>query len=172
MHTWLVVSSLIGGALVIAYRVRETTRPVTPRKIIIPPLGMSTGFSMFAYAPARIPPLWALAAFAMGALVLSYPLVKSSRLHIVGDAIMLQRSRAFLWIIFGLFALRVAARSYVEQYVSAIQTGAIFFVLAFGMIVTWRVRMYLEYRKLKKAVEPARAKGTGWDKRPSAALGD
>ena len=77
MHTWLLVSSLIGGALVMAYRVRETTRPVTARKVIIPPIAMSTGFGMFAYAPARIPVPWAATAFALGALVLSYPLIKS-----------------------------------------------------------------------------------------------
>ena len=167
MNTWLLVCSLIGGALVMAYRVRETTRPVTTRKIVIPPLGMSTGFGMFAYAPTRIPALWAVTAFALGALVLSYPLVKSSRLHVVGDAVMLKRSRAFLWIILGLFALRIAARSYVEQYVDAIQTGAIFFVLAFGMILTWRVRMYLEFRKLQRDAQPVLRYGA-----TSAALSD
>lgn len=172
MHTWLLVSSLIGGGLVIAYRVRETTRPVTPRKIVIPPLAMSTGFGMFAYPPARIPALWALTAFALGALVLSYPLVKSSRLHMVSGVVMLQRSRAFLWIIFGLFALRFAARRYVEQYVDTIQTGALFFVLAFGMILTWRIRMYLEYRALMKAPRASGPNGSSWEKAPSAALGE
>jgi membrane protein CcdC involved in cytochrome C biogenesis len=28
------------------------------------------------------------------------------------------------------------------------QTGALFFVLAFGMILRWRAQMLLEYRKL------------------------
>lgn len=167
MHTWLLVSSLIGGALVMAYRVRETTRPVTARKVIIPPLAMSTGFGMFAYPPARIPALWAVTAFALGALVLSYPLVKSSRLHVVGDVVMLKRSRAFLWIIVALFALRIAARNYVEQYVDVLQTGALFFVLAFGMILTWRVRMYLELRKLQRQAPPVLRYGA-----PSAALSD
>ena len=171
MNTWLVVSSLIGGALMLAYRIRETTRPVTPRKIVIPPLGMSTGFSMFAYAPARIPALWGITAFAIGALVLSYPLVKTSRLQRRGEVVFLQRSRAFLWIILGLFALRFAARSYVEQHVSTIQTGAIFFVLAFGMVLVWRVKMYLEYRKLER-LEPRPGLGTRWENATSPALGE
>ena len=42
-----------------------------------------------------------------------------------GDTIVLRRSRAFLWILLGLLALRLALRGYVEQYVSPIQTGAI-----------------------------------------------
>jgi membrane protein CcdC involved in cytochrome C biogenesis len=148
MKTLLVITSLLGAAAIIAWRVRETQRPVTVRKIIIPPLGMSTGFSMFAYPPTRIPVSWALAAFALGALLLSYPLVKSSRLVRSGETVMLERSKAFLWILLGLVAVRFAARSYVEQYVSPLQTGSIFFVLAFGMILRWRVLMYLEYRRL------------------------
>lgn len=147
-NTVLLSSSVLGALAVMAWRVRETTRPVTVRKIVIPPLGMSTGFSMFLYPPTRIPFTWALVAFLFGVLVLSYPLVKSSKLTRVGDTVMLKRSPAFLWIIVGLFAVRFAARRYVEQYVDPLQTGALFFVLAFGMIVTWRVRMYLEYKRL------------------------
>jgi membrane protein CcdC involved in cytochrome C biogenesis len=159
MHTFLVLASLAGAAAIITWRLRETKRPVTVRKIVIPPLGMSTGFCMFLYAPARIPVSWALIAFVIGAGLLSIPLVKSSRLTRQGDVVMLQRSRSFLWILLGLFALRFAARSYVEQFVSPLQTGSIFFVLAFGMISCWRVLMFLEYRKLHLAAAPtARAK--------------
>lgn len=155
-NTLLVYSSVLGALAVMAWRMRETTRPISARKIIIPPFAMSTGFAMFLYPPARIPLLWALAAFALGMCVFSYPLVKSSKLTRVGDVVMLKRSRAFLWIIAGLFVVRFALRSYVEHYVDPLQTGALFFVLAFGMIVTWRVRMYFEYRRLQlsAAAEP------------------
>jgi membrane protein CcdC involved in cytochrome C biogenesis len=155
MNTWLLVSSLIGAALVMAYRVRESTRPITTRKIVIPPLGMSTGFCMFLYPGARIPPLWAAGAFVFGALVLSYPLVKTSKLTRVGELVMLRRSKAFLWILVGLVAIRLGLRTYVGQYVDPLQTASLFFVLAFGMIVTWRVRMLLDYRQLVR--EPALA---------------
>jgi membrane protein CcdC involved in cytochrome C biogenesis len=154
MKSVLIITSLAGAAVIIAWRLRETTRPVTVRKIIIPPLGMSTGFSMFAYPPTRIPALWALSAFALGAVVFAYPLLKSSRLVRSGDVVMLERSPAFLWILLGLVAVRFAARSYIEQYVSPLQTGSIFFILAFGMILRWRVLMYLEYRRL---LQPARS---------------
>ena len=148
MQTAVIATSLLGGAAVLAWRMRESSRPDHGAQIVIPPLGMSTGFGMFAYAPARIPLPWALCAFAAGALVLSYPLVRSSELLREGDAILLKRSKAFLWILIGLIAVRFAARAYVEQYVSPLQTGSIFFVLAFGMIARWRVQMYLEYRQL------------------------
>ena len=148
MKVWLLVASLFGAFAVLIWRIRETTRPVTVRAIVIPPLGMATGFSMFVYPPARIPISWALCAFALGALVFSVPLVRSSKLTRDGDAVMLRRSRAFLWILLGLVATRFALRAYVERYVSPLQTGSIFFVLAFGMIATWRVLMFREYRRL------------------------
>ena len=148
MHAPIALTSIVGAAVILAWRIRETTRPITARKIVIPPLGMSTGFCMFAYAPARIPLSWGLFAFAAGALVLAVPLIKTSALTREGEAVLLRRSPAFLWILLGLVALRWVARAYVARYVSPVQTGSIFFVLAFGMIVRWRTLMYFEYRKL------------------------
>jgi membrane protein CcdC involved in cytochrome C biogenesis len=110
---------------------------------------MSTGFFMFVAPQARVPVSWAMAAFGLGALLFAYPLIHSSRLIRQGDTISLQRSPAFLWIILGLFAVRFALRSYVEQYVSLVQTGGLFFVLAFGMILPWRLILYLRYRRLR-----------------------
>ncbi len=151
MQAAFVIPSLAGAAAVLVWRVRETRRPVTASKIIIPPLGMSTGFSMFAYPPARIPLSWGVLAFALGALLLSYPLIKSSRLYHDGERVMLQRSRAFLAILLVLVAVRFAARAYIESLVTPMQTGGIFFVLAFGMILPWRLLMYLQYRRLLSA---------------------
>jgi membrane protein CcdC involved in cytochrome C biogenesis len=142
-------AAAVGGAVVVlAWRVRETQRPVTARSILIPPLGMSTGFSMFLVPLFRVPWTWALGAFLLGALVLSYPLTHSSRLTRRGDVVMLQRSRAFLAILVGLVVLRLALRDYVEHLISPTQTAGLFFVLAFGMIARWRAGMYVEYRRL------------------------
>jgi len=149
----VLVSSLVGAGAVVVWRLRETTRPVTARKIVIPPLGMSTGLSMFAYAPARIPLSWALFAFAIGALFLSYPLVKTSRLVREGREIRLRRSPSFLFVLLGLIVVRLLARSYVEGRVSTLQTGSIFFLVAFGMVGCWRVLMYAEYRRLLRGAQ-------------------
>ena len=148
LHLPLLVTSVLGAIAVMVWRLRETSRPVNARRIVIPPLGMSTGFCMFFFPPTRIPLAWGLTAFALGLLVLSYPLIKTSTLRREGELVLLQRSKAFLWVIIGLFAVRFGARAYVERYVSPLQTGAIFFVLAFGMILRWRIAMYLQYRKL------------------------
>ena len=53
--------------------------------------------------------------------------------------------------------VRTALRAYVERVVTPLQTGALFFVLAFGMILRWRIGMLLEYRRLLARVDPAGA---------------
>jgi len=148
MQTVALIGSLAGAAAVLTWRVRETQRPVTAAKILVPPLAMSTGFSMFLVPPARVPWTWALGAFLAGAIFFAYPLVRTSELTRVGGAVMLRRSKAFLWILLGLVAVRLALRSYVEALVSPMQTGALFFVLAFGMILPWRLLMYRRYRQI------------------------
>jgi membrane protein CcdC involved in cytochrome C biogenesis len=142
------VAAVGGAAVILAWRVAEQQRPVTERSILIPPLGMSTGFAMFLAPIFRVPWTWALGAFLVGFLVLSIPLVRTSRLTRQGDAIMLHRSRAFLAVLVGLVVLRLALRGYVEHLVSHTQTAGLFFILAFGMIVRWRVGMFREYRRL------------------------
>jgi membrane protein CcdC involved in cytochrome C biogenesis len=141
-------ASLAGAAAMLLWRLRETTTPVTVRKIVAPPLGMATGLAMFLVPAARIPWSWAIAAFLVGAVVLAIPVARTSRLVRSGDVVLMQRSKAFLWILLGLVAVRFAARAYVEHLVSPIQSGALFFLLAFGMILRWRVGMVLAYRRL------------------------
>src|SRR5271155_3302056 len=114
-----VVSAVLGFMVVLAWRIREGRSAVTLRKIVIPPLGMATGFSMFLVPAFRVPWAWAAGAFVLGALVLAYPLVRTSRLALQGDTVM-----------------------------SVQQTAGLFFVLAFGMILRWRLSMLFEYRRL------------------------
>jgi membrane protein CcdC involved in cytochrome C biogenesis len=133
---------------VLVWRVREGRTAVTLRKIIIPPLGMATGFCMFLAPPFRIPLSWALAAFAMGALLLAWPLLRSSKLVRDGEAVMMKRSNAFFLIVIALAVVRLAARSYLDTVLNLNQTAALFFVLAFGMILRWRLQMLFEYRQL------------------------
>lgn len=145
--------SLVGAGAVIAWRMREVRTPVTLPKLVMPPLGMSTGFAMFLYPPTHVPPSWALAALALGALVLALPLVRTSRLAVQEGQIFARRSAAFLWVLLGLVALRLGARVYIEQYLSLYQTGALFYLLAFGMVARWRLGMVLEYRRLQALLE-------------------
>jgi len=148
-----VLASLVGMGGVLIWRHHEGRTAVTLRKIVIPPLGMATGFCMFLVPTFRIPLAWAGCAFLAGALLLAWPLLRTSRLTREGDAVMMQRSDAFFLVVIGLALIRILARTYVDRYLTLDQTGGLFFVLAFGMIVRWRLQMLYEYRQIT-AVEP------------------
>jgi membrane protein CcdC involved in cytochrome C biogenesis len=142
------IASIIGAAAVMVWRVRETRTPVSTKKIVIPPLGMATGFSMFILPMFRVPWTWAAAAFLLGAVVLSYPLLRTTKLVRRGEIVVMQRSHAFFAVIILLAGIRLGARSYFDKMLSVQQTAGLFFVLAFGIILRWRAHMLLQYRAL------------------------
>lgn len=148
--TVLRLSPIVGGVAILAWRVRETRVPVTARRILLPPAAMSTGLGMFLWSPMRIPWWWAAIAFLSGAVVLSWPLVRSSRLERRDGRIWLRRSRAFLAILLGLLGLRLLLHDYIGHLMSARQTASLFFLLAFGMILRWRVGMYRQYQRMAR----------------------
>jgi membrane protein CcdC involved in cytochrome C biogenesis len=141
-------TAVIGLLGVLAWRIREGRTAVTVKKIIMPPLGMATGFCMFLAPGFRVPWTWALIAFLIGMVALAWPLLITSRLVRAGDAIMMQRSNAFFLVVIALAAIRYFARGYFDRIMSLDQTAGLFFVLAFGMILRWRLRMLSEYRAL------------------------
>nr|WP_238996645.1 cytochrome c biogenesis protein CcdC [Paenibacillus pinistramenti] len=130
---------------VIFVRLKASSRPVTIRKIIIPPVGMATGALMFVYPPTRIPFWWGLIAFAVGWLLFSYPLIKTTKFELKDSEVYVQRSAGFAFILLGLLVLRLLLHEVVQDYVSIPQTAGIFFLLAFGMITRWRLYMLREY---------------------------
>jgi membrane protein CcdC involved in cytochrome C biogenesis len=142
------VVSLVGLAGVLAWRVREGRTAVTMKKIIMPPIGMATGFCMFLVPQCRIPFLWGLGAFLIGAIVLAFPLLLTSDLHLQNGLIMMKRSSAFFSVIIVLAVVRYLARGFFDRFLSLEQTGALFYLLAFGMIVRWRLKLVLAYRTL------------------------
>jgi membrane protein CcdC involved in cytochrome C biogenesis len=142
------VVSLVGLAGVLAWRVREGRTAVTLKKIVIPPLGMATGFCMFFYPPCRVPFTWGLAAFLIGAVIFAYPLLLSSDLQLQNGVIRMKRSSAFFAVIIVLALIRYLARGYFDRFLSIEQTGAIFYLLAFGMILRWRAKLFFAWRAL------------------------
>jgi membrane protein CcdC involved in cytochrome C biogenesis len=65
--------------------------------------------------------------------------------------IRMKRSSAFFAVIIVLAVVRWAARGYFDSFLSLEQTGAIFYLLAFGMILRWRLKLLRAYRALTSA---------------------
>ena len=103
---------------------------------------------MFIAPMFRVPWLWAAGAFLVGAIVLAIPLIKTSRLKLVGDTVMMHRSSSFFIVMIVLGITRIVAHSYLDTVMSIQQTAGLFFILAFGMIVHWRMNMLFEYRRV------------------------
>ena len=142
------IVSLIGLAGVLAWRVREGRSAVTLKKIVMPPLGMATGFCMFIVPAFRVPFVWGISAFLIGAVVFAYPLLLTSDLHLQNGVIMMKRSSAFFAVIIVLAVVRYLARGFFDRFLTLEQTGALFYLLAFGMILRWRAKLFFAWRAL------------------------
>jgi membrane protein CcdC involved in cytochrome C biogenesis len=142
------IGPVFGGIAVLVWRVRETRVPISRKAIVIPPLAMSSGFLMFLAPMMRVRWSWAIAAFLLGLLALSWPLIRSSRLELRDGVVYMKRSRSFLVILLVLLAIRLGLHDYIGRIISPLQTASLFYLMAFGMIARWRLGMYRQYRRL------------------------
>jgi membrane protein CcdC involved in cytochrome C biogenesis len=62
--------------------------------------------------------------------------------------VFVQRSRTFFFILFSLLIVRLLLHEFIQRYITIPQTAGLFFILAFGTLLHWRLRMYFQYRQL------------------------
>lgn len=84
-------------------------------------------------------------------------LIKTSKFEIQGNDIYLKRSKAFVFILIGLVIIRIALKSVLSASIDVPQMGGMFFLLAYSMIIPWRIAMYVDYKKLLNQLESIRA---------------
>ncbi len=140
------------ASLAIIIRVKATKRPVSEKKIIFPPVFMSTGFLMFLYEPARPAFLQVLEAVAVG-MVFSILLIKTSKFEIRDQQIYLKRSKAFGFILIGLLLVRIVFKLLIGDAINVEELAGMFFLLAYGMIIPWRISMYINFKKIEKELD-------------------
>ncbi|WP_017727437.1 CcdC family protein [Halalkalibacterium ligniniphilum] len=153
MNDIYVLLSTIGAAmmamLAIIIRLKATKRPASVKKIILPPVFMSTGFFMFLYEPTR-PAFWqVLEALCVG-MLFSILLIKTSKFEIRDNHIYLKRSKAFVFILVSLLLIRILFKIIIGDAIHVEELAGMFFLLAYGMIIPWRIAMYLSYRKIER----------------------
>jgi membrane protein CcdC involved in cytochrome C biogenesis len=147
----LVVASSIGavfmGILALFVRMKAAKKPTNARKIILPPLFMSSGALMYIEPQFRLSGLEMTEAAIVG-VVFSLLLIKTSKFEIRDNDIYLKRSKAFMIILMGLLIVRLALKSILSATIDFGELSGMFFFLAYCMIVPWRIAMYLDYKKL------------------------
>ncbi|XJZ28608.1 CcdC family protein [Bacillota bacterium Lsc_1132] len=147
----MVVVSSVGAALMAVFvlfvRLKAAKKPASIKKIVLPPIFMSTGALMYIFPEFRLTPMEIVEAVIVG-MLFSIFLVKTSKFEIQGNDIYLKRSKAFVFILIGLLIIRIVAKSILSTSIDYKQLGGMFFLLAYSMIVPWRIAMYLNYKKL------------------------
>lgn len=139
------------AVFVMFVRLRSQKKPVNEKKIIIPPIAMSTGALMFLFEEFRVAPLQILEATAIG-ILFSTVLIATSKFEVRDDEIYLKRSKAFVFILIGLLILRIILKLIFSNSLDVGELGGMFFILAWSMIIPWRLAMLIQFRKLKKTM--------------------
>ncbi|MGX5609627.1 CcdC family protein [Bacillus cereus] len=151
MHLAL-ISSIVAICMAVGVmfiRLKAAKKPATLKKIVLPPIFMSTGAFMYLLPEFRLTTSEIIEAVLVG-VFFSIFLIKTSKFEIREQDIYLQRSKAFIFILIGLIVVRLAFKSYLSQTIHLGQLSGMFFLLSFSMIVSWRIAMYRSFMKLKK----------------------
>lgn len=150
---YLIIGSTLGalfmGTMAVIVRSKAAKRPASIKKIILPPLFMSTGAFMFIFEEFRVAPLQIVEAIIVG-MLFSLILIRTTNFEIRGEDIFMKRSKAFVFILFGLLIVRLAWKLALSSTIDVGELGGMFWILAFGMIVPWRIAMLIKYKKIEK----------------------
>ncbi|WP_419888384.1 CcdC family protein [Neobacillus niacini] len=148
-----VVVSSIGavfmGIFALFVRMKAAKKPTNAKKIILPPVFMSSGALMYVVPQFRLSSMEILEAVVVG-MLFSILLIKTSKFEIRENDIYLKRSKAFIFILVGLLVVRIGLKTILSATIDYGELSGMFFLLAFSMIVPWRVAMYHDYKKLYK----------------------
>ncbi|GLY12178.1 membrane protein [Bacillus badius] len=154
----LVASSVLAvvmGITVIFIRMKAAKKPTSANKIMLPPLFMSTGALMFVIPEFRVTSMELLEAVAVG-MLFSILLIKTSNFEVRDEDIYLKRSKAFPIILISLLIVRIIGKVMLSSTIDVGQLSGMFFILAFAMIVPWRIAMYRQYRSLRATLNQER----------------
>ncbi|WP_330948988.1 CcdC family protein [Virgibacillus sp. MG-45] len=156
---WLIASTIAAAFMAVTMifvRLKAAKKPASVKKILLPPLFMSTGALMFVFPPFQVSLLQVIEAMSVG-VVFSFFLIKSSKFEIRGNAIYLIPSKSFIFILFGLLVVRIVLKLYLGKTISLGETSGMFFLLAFGMILSWRIAMLYKFKKLENQLHTKNA---------------
>ncbi len=143
------IAAVLMALGVFAIRMKASKKPATVKKIILPPFFMSTGALMYVFEPFRLSGTEIIEAILLG-MFFSIFLIMTSRFEIKDEQIYIKRSKAFVFVLLGLIVVRTLLKFILSSSIDVGEIGGMFFLIAFSMIVPWRVAMYYQYKKLER----------------------
>lgn len=149
------------AVLAMFIRMRAMKKPASARKILIPPLAMSTGFLMFLYPPVQeITWLEVIEAFSVG-LLFSILLIKTSHFEVRGQDVYMKRTRLLPVILITLLAGRLIVKVLLDIHFEYEVLAGMFFILAFGMLLPWRIAMFFKFKEVERQLLWSQSFGQG-----------
>ncbi|MCE4957158.1 CcdC family protein [Macrococcoides caseolyticum] len=143
--------ALFMGTAVIIVRMKAQNYPTNVKKIILPPIFMSTGAVMYVVPYFRLTPLEILEAIIVG-MFFSLFLIYTSNFVVMNNQIYMKRSKLFPLILVSLLIIRSVMKFFLSSTIHPGELAGMFFLLAFSMIVPWRIAMYIKFKKLEKTL--------------------
>jgi len=139
------------GLIVIVVRMKAQNYPTNVKKIILPPFFMATGALMYIFPYFRLTPMEILEAVSVG-MFFSLFLIYTSNFQVKDKQIYMKRSKLFPVILITLLVIRSIMKYFLSSTIHPGELAGMFFLLAFSMIVPWRIAMYMKYRKIEQQI--------------------
>ncbi|EUJ32827.1 hypothetical protein MFLO_06029 [Listeria floridensis FSL S10-1187] len=146
-----ILITLLFGTMIIVIRMKASKRPASIKGIILPPIMMSTGALMFVVPYFRVSGIDILEAVAMG-LVFSLILIWTTRFEIKNEEVYIKRTKSFPIILMTLLLIRILLKYLISGSVEVGELAGMFWIMAFAMIVPWRIAMYFQYRAVERGL--------------------
>ena len=112
---------------------------------------MATGALMYVVPYFRLTGMEIIECIVLGVLF-STILIWTSRFETSGSEVYMKRSKAFPIILISLLLIRTILKIFISNKIDPGEIGGMFFLLAFCMIVPWRLAMLYQYKKVKKTL--------------------
>ena len=144
-----IVFAFIMGIAVIIIRMKAQKFPVNEKKIILPPFFMATGAFIYVIPYFRLTGAEMLESLVLGVLF-SLVLIWTTHFEVQGTKVYMKRSKAFPIILISLLVIRTVIKIFISSEIDPGEIGGMFFLLAFCMIVPWRLAMLYKFKKIEK----------------------
>lgn len=136
--------------MVFFLRLKEVTTPVSVKKILLPPLFMSTGAFMYIVPQFRLSGIEIIESIILG-IFFSLFLIKTSKFIVNNGEIYLKRSKAFMLILVLLVLARTLVKFILSKEIDLGEISGMSFLIAFSMIVPWRISMYVKFQNIVRS---------------------
>lgn len=104
---------------------------------------------MFVIPFFRVSWLDILEAIVMG-LVFSVILIWTTKFEVRNKYVFIKRTKAFPVILMGLLLIRIFIKYLISGSLEVGELSGMFWIMAFAMIVPWRIVMYFQYKNTEK----------------------